>query len=584
MKQFFTTRTGAGIITVILVAVLVYYVVYTLFIAPSQVPNQEFDRLFLSIIAGLVIFVIYTSLRTSNEKWKEDNWLKNFNDKIVRDKNLNFETSAISEIHEAISTVKEKCALVFPGLSLVIGLLGTFLAISWSLGKAKDIFVSNTDITNEQMAELGKLIGDLSFSFTTSIYGIIGFILMRVLNLIMEGQRLSWLVEKTHEEIKTRKKKEKEEENKWHESVIDGLNAIKDGIKDGIQSSLEDSNSRHSKVVEKLGIIESSFDRNIKNASSKIGQLLEKLSQVSEDSERKRNSKVIEKLEIIGSSLGTLVELPSAMKDSVQKLSTAADKTTKSAETMADSAKSLKESSGTLEKSIDEFNTSVKGFDSSVKETLRSIENNFIANIEKSSKQLTESSNGIIKGVNDMVTASKDSYRQLNESVGKIEKLTENSDRSLKDSLKNSRSTEQATMDMKKTIEDSLKAVSTGNMKIEGGLSEMKNTNNQSLGSLNEILSKVSALEEIKKSVDSGLKAVSQSNMWTIMDDLNKMEILNRQSLNSINEILSKMSNLFPVENLPQKEQLDSFKNEIIAKMDNFISKSSMNNLKDEAE
>ncbi|TOF18044.1 hypothetical protein CGJ28_26180, partial [Vibrio parahaemolyticus] len=109
---------------------------------------------------------------------------------------LSSEQGTLHDIGEVVATRSEKASDVMPGFLLIIGLLGTFLGLGIALNQASEIISNDLSGQNydEMMNSLMQMMSGLGTKFKASIWGISGFILLRVFSGLFntENARLNW--------------------------------------------------------------------------------------------------------------------------------------------------------------------------------------------------------------------------------------------------------------------------------------------------------------------------------------------------------------------------------------------------------
>jgi hypothetical protein len=397
-------------------------------------PNNEsgdcINAIFLWLII-ILLFIFFICFYTNKKK----TWGKNWTD-CTREKDIRL--IEISAICERISSRREKWSLAFPGLSLVIGLLGTFIGIYLALDNAS-MALSNVSANNEEtMKYMRKVVGSMGFLFQSSIYGVLGFIIMRMCSPGIEGKRLQWVIERAHKEIEKHKNDEYEEEKGRHEKILGALGNIGNSLGKDIQSALVNVfNDMSSKM-------QSAMKDGLKNLSDEMK------------------------------------ESTAAMRLSMEKLTTLTNELRATAQTFSTSSLAL-------EKSADDVGKSINAFNQSVQNTLASIKADFLKSIEDSSKtmttKMTAASGKIAAGVDKMGAAvekmseaNENSYKQIKDSVDKIKETAAGTKTMFDIALTERSGTKQLMEDLKKAIDNQLKAISGANLAIKSALIELAET------------------------------------------------------------------------------------------------------------
>ena len=411
------------------------------------VPLRDLDFIFFFAIVFLVIIVLYTVIRTSNNEWRKESWgdwksktkteveKSGWLDKIK----LRFESEDAAKDRKAIedllneaesndiefpvmseikSSAKEQAVLILPSISLVVGLLGTFIAISLALSDANAILGKATaESIDESVSGLTNLVETMGFSFKTSIYGIIGFIIMRLCNLKMEGLRLRWIVKINLIETINRKNKE---ENKRKE--------------------------RHDKIITTLQ-------------------------------------------EGFGS-------MASIMENSMTKLGTASTDMSSAATELTKSASSV--------------STSINGFERTVSTTLGEMKTKFNESIKESSGKIAASSATISEGVVKMTDVSKAGYETIGNCITKISGLVSTAEQSLEDSKQAIIDNKLRMEALQKNISEKLESIADANIGISKVMRRTKNLE-EGIKSLEEVIPDVKKFQDVvRKQIDESAATIGK--------------------------------------------------------------------------
>ena len=183
---------------------------------------------FFIIIWGVffyTIFQVYSSAKPEN--W-ENNWFGG--NKNNKSKKLDAEHGSVMEISEAVATPAEKLADIMPGMILIIGLLGTFLGLGLALDKASSILNGANVLSNmdSSMSSLMDMIKDLGTKFKTSTWGLLAFILLKVIlsKNGYEERRLRWSIEKVKSELDVVRDQKLQEERNNNNKLIECMQSI----------------------------------------------------------------------------------------------------------------------------------------------------------------------------------------------------------------------------------------------------------------------------------------------------------------------------------------------------------------------
>ena len=146
-------------------------------------PVDGIQKLFFFLIAGLSIGTAIWILIVAKEKNWEYNWLGETPEAPQDD--LDVEHGSVFDLSEAIATRGEKFAAVLPSMLLVIGLLGTFLGVGFSLDTAAGILSNKGDEPMALLQKMMPMLDGMGALFKSSIYGIIFFFLFSAFRSII---------------------------------------------------------------------------------------------------------------------------------------------------------------------------------------------------------------------------------------------------------------------------------------------------------------------------------------------------------------------------------------------------------------
>jgi hypothetical protein len=179
--------------------------------------SERIQLIFFSLMAtGVVYTLISVYLSATPRRWE-----KIWKGGRKTGSELDAEHGTLEDICNAVATGSEKLADTMPGILLILGLLGTFLGLGIALNKASDILnaAGSAGINNDSMSNLVAMVQGLGTKFKTSTWGIIAFLLLKMLYCVpwfnFEENRLRWSIRKVKGEIDSKKNEEhkREEEN-----------------------------------------------------------------------------------------------------------------------------------------------------------------------------------------------------------------------------------------------------------------------------------------------------------------------------------------------------------------------------------
>lgn len=184
--------------------------------------------IFFIIIWGVFFYTIFQVYRSAKPENWENNWFGG--NKNNKSKKLDAEHGSVMEISEAVATPAEKLADIMPGMILIIGLLGTFLGLGLALDKASSILNGANALNNidASMIELTGMMKDLGTKFKTSTWGLLSFILLKVIlsKNGYEERRLRWSIEKVKSELDVVRDQKLQEERNNNNKLIECMQSI----------------------------------------------------------------------------------------------------------------------------------------------------------------------------------------------------------------------------------------------------------------------------------------------------------------------------------------------------------------------
>ncbi|MBF9002102.1 hypothetical protein [Vibrio nitrifigilis] len=202
----------------------------------------------LQVIFSIGIFVILiVTVVALKVHAKEQNWENNWNgDLSPSDSLLSAEQGNVQTISDTVATKSEKAAEAMPGFLLIIGLLGTFLGLGIALNQASIIINSDVSGQNysEMMSSLTQMMTGLGTKFKASIWGISGFIVLRVIIglLGVEEKRLEWCAHKIKTDNSNNKSQLKNEEEQRLNQMLGASSNIVEAIKSTLGNQFEKQN------------------------------------------------------------------------------------------------------------------------------------------------------------------------------------------------------------------------------------------------------------------------------------------------------------------------------------------------------
>lgn len=156
--------------------------------------SEPFQLAFFTIILGAAVATLAGVWRTA----RPGNWKANWEGAGRGNTGLDVDHGSFNDVCDAVATKPEKYAEIVPGLLLIFGLLGTFVGLGIALDSASSI-LRNANAQNALDGGMGNLLemmGGLGTKFRTSTWGILGFLLVKLVLAGMgrETQRQQWVI------------------------------------------------------------------------------------------------------------------------------------------------------------------------------------------------------------------------------------------------------------------------------------------------------------------------------------------------------------------------------------------------------
>ena len=484
--------------------------------------NEPLQVIFFTSISVVLIFtVVMLKLHAKEQSW-ENNWN---GDLSPTDSLLSAEQGNVQTISDAVATKSEKAAEAMPGFLLIIGLLGTFLGLGIALNQASIIINSDVSGQNysEMMNSLTHMMTGLGTKFKASIWGISGFIVLRVIIglLGVDNKRLEWCAHKIKADNSNNKILIKSEEEQRLNQMLGASSSIEDAIKSTLGSEFEKQNelidksnkilfnvlshtselrqeangnnvllnnileilrSSHATESRMIDVINDNHEvtKNIvtrltqldslRDINYKGVQLLNKISQtfIASSSEHK------EQLKLITAHLNNVVDATIKNSKSMAEFSSSSQK---SLESLSESGELMKSASQGISAGADKLSTTVNAFESNMNVVM---------------EKITTDLGGTITDMRDSFTGSMtEMAKDLSQSTSDISNAVK----------ENAHSVEITMETVKSSINDSLQI-------------QQKSSNEFQLSSqtLNESMEAVTSLvEDLQESIKSGLSAISRS-------------------------------------------------------------------------
>ena len=207
----------------------------------------DFNEPLQVIFFTSILIILLVTVAALKRHAKEQSWENNWNgDLSPTDSLLSAEQGNVQTISDAVATKSEKAAEAMPGFLLIIGLLGTFLGLGIALNQAS--LIINSDVSgqnySEMMSSLTQMMTGLGTKFKASIWGISGFIVLRVIIglLGVEKKRLEWCAHKIKTDNSNNKSQIKNEEEQRLNQMLGASSNIVEAIKSTLGNQFEKQN------------------------------------------------------------------------------------------------------------------------------------------------------------------------------------------------------------------------------------------------------------------------------------------------------------------------------------------------------
>ena len=409
------------------------------------IPDDLIQGIFLVVIAGLSVGTALWVRKTAcPENWIKK-WQNNTSDK--KEDDLNAAHGSIYDLSEAVAMPSEKFADALPGMLLVIGLLGTFLGVGFSLDAASGILKHGKGVdASKLLEEMLPMLNGMGALFKSSIYGIIFFFLFTLWKSKFgtSTKRLSWCATECNKE-----------ENNPVLKALNGLSkTLGKNLKESLVAGLEQTNVT------------------LANMNKSLGESLKEC--VSE-----------------------------GFKETGKDLKLSANELKKLSDSMLDGFMTVKSSAEEMGAASKSLAASVENFTPSVTAALNSIQTNFVNSINASGQIMKDAGVNIREGVDNMSSEINASQKKLKETLDtfdkKMGKILVQIDLSC-ESAQNLASTTTSKMEeLQKAIENRLQSIASSNLKVNEsirGLPQAIQKLNDAMNTLPSSLEKLNTLLE----------------------------------------------------------------------------------------
>ncbi|MBE0351768.1 coiled-coil domain-containing protein [Pseudoalteromonas lipolytica] len=531
--------------------------------------SELLQKFFSFGIFGLLLITV--TLLFINAKSK--NWEKNWNGNLSSDDSLlGSEQGTIYDISEAVATKSEKLSESMPSFLLMIGLLGTFLGLGIALNDASEIIGGKGGLSGQNyddiMTKLNGMMTGLGTKFKASIWGISGFIILRVINGAsqVDKKRLDWCAAKIKEDNAI-----KNDLRSKHESLrLDQTITASEKLGDNINSVLLDGFEKQALVMKQnLEVIEKTHLQNIElgsefkqlsallsNVFSNLSHLNEKLVQESETNNEKLDDlvsglfefksecldmqkqnaitshKVVSEIVNLEKSLVTngkehLDSVNQGFQDITQCLSGIGVASRESSEKIV---LQLKDSSEKTEANLQKISKDFERVASATQESSKQMKEfsqstkSSLTTLGVSSERMEKASVGIQQGASKLSSAVGNFENNIRKVMNKVSTDLDGTISNMSNTFTDSMST--MAQDMSSSTHEISNAVKSNAKSVEATMATVKSSISDSLKiqqkssaefqlssqTLNETMEEVTALvTDLKESIQSGLSAVSRS-------------------------------------------------------------------------
>lgn len=212
------------------------------FLSPNI--DDPIQAVFFCLIFGLVAI----SLAMVRRNATNTTWERNWNNGTLNDlsDNLDSEHGSVHELSDVVASRSEKLAESLPGVLLVIGLLGTFIGLGVALNKAAAALEGgggNIGQLDSSMTHLMSMLQGLGIKFKASTWGIVGFLVMKILSAHLDFQerRLRWCIRKAKTQIDERRRYADQTRKEEGEALIHAIREMSRGLSQSFEINMTNS-------------------------------------------------------------------------------------------------------------------------------------------------------------------------------------------------------------------------------------------------------------------------------------------------------------------------------------------------------
>lgn len=338
------------------------------------IPTDLLQGLFFIIIFGQVVLACVLVHKNAQKSNWEINWKNNTKDDPTDD--LNMGHGSIMELSEIVATKSEKYAEALPNVTLILGLLGTFLGIGIALNSAAGVLKDTSANYIDMIPKMLPMLDGMGAQFKSSIYGIIAFLLLSVL-LNWKGkkkERIRWCAIICNSIIEEKKKAKHNYETKLLEGVTKLHDCLRDTLQDGFIKQQKAFKEQQKALVEGF------------------------------NSQQDRFASLIDYSKELADGMGSLAKMTGKQVEKIGK----------SAEEMGMSSKMLSVSADSLRNSVNDFTPSVM-------KMLESIQSSFIESVANTNKTMETAGKAIQFSVAGMSSEIKGTLETMTETNNKFD-------------------------------------------------------------------------------------------------------------------------------------------------------------------
>lgn len=491
---------------------------------------------FLIIMATLIFITILSTHVVANPTSWNKKWVGSTDDSID---DLDIEHGSVTELWQAVATAPEKLADIMPGMLLVIGLLGTFLGLGLALNHASNILgqpnaMSASGAVNS-MHDLMGLLQGLGTKFKTSTWGISGFIFLKIWSEIarFDERRLSWVINRVKVEIQNKKRVSSEiaqdKKNEWFCKLDSVAKSLTSGFSNQMEKSLVETKTFNTELV---GVLLNGINE-IKSGAESNNKLTLGVMDSINDNLVKAKSSTLESNDMMRAFSQSTRDIISGMADAGHRMAGGADNVGHAAEQLVNAIDDFKEQfTDVLDNVRNDLGAAIVNMSAQASDTL-----------EKGSQQLGDATHEISIALGNLSNDVKLTMDEVKSSINRALDIQKNASiafTSSTDALnENIATTTGIVGDLATPITDGLAAISASNRQLSSVGKAMNNSMSyletvvDNLNVLSKELESLRLIEKATGKVEGILSEVSRLNLSVA--EVKKIKC-------SLDEILTKVS------------------------------------------